>query len=173
MPFHYAYIPPPPYVPNQTWGMPLYPFRIPHYPAWGAPHSSVFDRVAHPAQDRLSAPQFGHQQQVQKDYRTVRSQRPTNPAGGHISTASKRTTKGDVVKICITDVVIQENKEGTMICGESNNTRKKRRYDYKQNSRSKIVHAPMVPIRINTIVKAKIASPKSEREPGKRGGKNI
>jgi hypothetical protein len=46
-------------------------------------------------------------------------ERPTNPAGGHISTSSKRTTKGDIIKIGTTDVVIQENKDGPMIFGES------------------------------------------------------
>jgi hypothetical protein len=44
---------------------------------------------------------------------------------GHIATTSNRTTKGDVIKIGTTDVVIQENNEGPMIFGESTNTNKK------------------------------------------------
>jgi hypothetical protein len=48
-----------------------------------------------------------------------------NPAGGHIATTSNRTTKGDVIKIGTTDVIVQENNEGPMIFGESANTSKK------------------------------------------------
>jgi hypothetical protein len=44
---------------------------------------------------------------------------------GHISTTSNRTTKGDVIKIGTSDVVIQENNEGPMIFGESADTSKK------------------------------------------------
>jgi hypothetical protein len=36
MSYHYTYIPPP-YIPNQMWGMPPYPFGTPQYSAWGAP----------------------------------------------------------------------------------------------------------------------------------------
>jgi hypothetical protein len=50
MPYPYAYIPPP-YVPNQMWGMPPYPFGMPQYPAWGASQTSVFNRLAPPVQD--------------------------------------------------------------------------------------------------------------------------
>jgi hypothetical protein len=95
---------------------------IPHL---GAPQSSVFDRLAPPVQDRLRAPQYGQRAQAQQDCRTTRPQRPTNPAGGHIATAYNRTTKGDILKIGTTNVVIQENNEGPMIFGESANTRKK------------------------------------------------
>jgi hypothetical protein len=63
--------------------------------------------------------------QAQQDCRTSRPQRPINPAGGHISAATKRTTKKDIIKIGTTDVVIQENNEGPMIFGESANTTKK------------------------------------------------
>jgi hypothetical protein len=41
---------------------------------------------------------------------------------GHISIATKRTTKGDIIKIGTTDVVIQGNNEGPMISGKSANT---------------------------------------------------
>jgi hypothetical protein len=58
MPYPYTYIPPP-YVPNQMWGMPPYPFGMPQYPAWGAPQTSVFNRLTPPVQDRLRAPQSG------------------------------------------------------------------------------------------------------------------
>jgi hypothetical protein len=54
-----TWTPPPPYPP-----MP-YPFGMPQYPAWGAPQTSVFDRLAPPVQDRLSAAQSGHQAQAQ------------------------------------------------------------------------------------------------------------
>jgi hypothetical protein len=63
MPYPYTYLPPP-YVPNQMWGMPPYPFGMPQYPASGAPQTSVFDRLALPVQDRLSAAQSGHQAQA-------------------------------------------------------------------------------------------------------------
>jgi hypothetical protein len=91
MPYPYTYIPPP-YVPNQMWGMPPYSFGMPQYPAWGAPQTSVFNRLAPPVQYRLSAAQFGHQAQAQQDCQTTRPPRPTNPAGGHMPAATKRTT---------------------------------------------------------------------------------
>jgi hypothetical protein len=81
MPYQYTYVPPP-YGPNQMWGMPPYPFGMPQYPTWGAPQASVFNRLAPLVQDRLSATQSGHQAQAQQDCRTTRPQRPTNPAGG-------------------------------------------------------------------------------------------
>ena len=56
---HYTYIPLLPYIPNQMWGTPPYPFGIPQYPAWGAPQSPIFDRLTPPVQDRLRAPQSG------------------------------------------------------------------------------------------------------------------
>jgi hypothetical protein len=67
MSYHYTYIPPPPYIPNQMWGMPPYPFGIPQYSAWGAPQSSVFARLTPPVQDRLRAPQSGPRAQAQQD----------------------------------------------------------------------------------------------------------
>jgi hypothetical protein len=76
MPYPYTYMPPP-YVPNQMWGMPPYSFGMPQYPAWG-----VFNRLAPPAQDRLSAAQSGHQAQTQQDCRTTQPPRPTNLVGG-------------------------------------------------------------------------------------------
>jgi hypothetical protein len=81
MPYSYTYLPPP-YVPNQMWGMPSYPFGMPQHPAWGAPQTSVFNRLAPPVQDRLSVAQSGHQTQAQQDCQSTRPQRPTNPAGG-------------------------------------------------------------------------------------------
>jgi hypothetical protein len=81
MPYPYTYLPPP-YVSNQMWGMPPYPFGMPQYPAWGAPQTSVFDRLAPPVQDRLCAAQSDHQAQAQQECRSTRPQRPTNPAGG-------------------------------------------------------------------------------------------
>jgi hypothetical protein len=92
MPYPYTNIPPP-YVPNQMWGMPPYLFGMPQYPAWGEPQTSVFNRLAPPVQDRLSAAQSGHQPQAQQDCRTTRPQRLTNPAGGHIPAVTERTTK--------------------------------------------------------------------------------
>jgi hypothetical protein len=59
MPYPYTYMPPP-YVPNQIWGMPPYSFGMPQYAAWGAPQTSVFNRLAPPVQDRLRAAQSGH-----------------------------------------------------------------------------------------------------------------
>jgi hypothetical protein len=122
--YRYVYIPPPPYVPNQMWGAP-YPFGMPQYPAWGAPQSSIFDRLAPPVQDRLSVSQSGHQAHAQQDCWTTRPQRPTNLAVGHISIASKRMTEGDIIKIGTTDVIIKGNNKGPMIFGESTNISKK------------------------------------------------
>jgi hypothetical protein len=48
-----------------------------------------------------------------------------------------------------------------------------RRYDCQQNNWSKILHAPMVPIGIDMIAKAKITAPQSKGKSGKGGGKNI
>jgi hypothetical protein len=169
MPYQYACVLPP-YALNQMWGMPPYPFGMPQYPTWGAPQVSVFNRLAPPVQDRLSATQSDHHAQAQQDCRITRPQRPTNPTGGHIPTATERTTKKDIIKIDTTGVVIQENNEGPMIFGESVNPKM---YGCHQNSRSKILHASMVPIGIDTVPKAKITAPKSEGEPGKGGGKNI
>jgi hypothetical protein len=76
-------------------------------------------------QDRLGTTQSSHQARAQRDCWTTRPQRPTNPVGGHIATTSNRTTKGDVIKIGTTDVIVQENNEGPMIFGESANTSKK------------------------------------------------
>jgi hypothetical protein len=124
MSYPYTYIPPP-YVPNQMWGMPPYPFGMPQYPAWGAPQTSVFNRLTPPVQDRLRVPQSGPRAQAQQDCRTTRPQRLTNPIGGHTTTTSNSTKKGDVIKIGTTDVVVQQNNEGPMIFGESTNTNKK------------------------------------------------
>jgi hypothetical protein len=93
MPYPYAYIPPP-YVPNQMWGMPPYPLGMPQYPAWRAPQTSVFDRLAPPVQDRLGAAQSGHQTQAQQNYRTTRPQRPTNPIGVMCLQQLKERQKG-------------------------------------------------------------------------------
>jgi hypothetical protein len=124
MTYQYTYVPTP-YAPNQMWGMPPYPFWMPQYPAWGAPQASVFNRLAPPVQDRLSATQSGHQAQAQQDCRTTRPQRPTNLAGGHIPTTTERMTKKYIIKIGTSDVVVQKNNEGLMIFGESANTNKK------------------------------------------------
>jgi hypothetical protein len=72
-----------------------------------------------------SVTQSFHQAQAQQDCRTTRPQRPTNPAGGHIPTATERTIKKDIIKIGTTDVVVQENNEGPIIFGELANTNKK------------------------------------------------
>ena len=70
-----------------------------------------------------SVTQSFHQAQAQQDCRTTRPQRPTNPAGGHIPTATKRTTKRDIIKIGTTDV-IQGNDEELMIFGKLSSTSK-------------------------------------------------
>jgi hypothetical protein len=94
-------------------------------PRLGAPQTSVFERLAPPVQDQLSAAQSGHQAQAQQDCQTTRPPRPTNPAGGHMPAATQRTTKKDIIKIGTADVVIQEDNKGPMIFGESANTTKK------------------------------------------------
>jgi hypothetical protein len=93
-------------------------------PAWGAPQTSVFDRLTPPVQDRLSAAQSGHQTQAQQDCQTTRPQRLTNPVEGHMLAATERTTKKDIIKIGTTDVVIEKESEGLMIFGESANMNK-------------------------------------------------
>jgi hypothetical protein len=93
MPYPYTYIPSP-YVPNQMWGMPPYPFGIPQYPTWGAPQTSVFNRLTPPVQDRLRAPQSGPRAQAQQDCRTTQPQRLTNPAGGAYSYNLQQYEKG-------------------------------------------------------------------------------
>jgi hypothetical protein len=105
--------------------MPSYPFGIPQYPTWGAPETSVLDRLTPPVQDQLRAPQSGPRAQAQRDCQTSRPQRLTNPAEGHTATASNSTIKGDIIKIGTTYVVVQHNNEGPMIFGESANTNKK------------------------------------------------
>jgi hypothetical protein len=125
MSYHYTYIPPPPYILNQMWGMPPYPFGTPQYSAWGAPQSSVFARLTPPVQDRLRAPQSSPRAQAQQDCRTTRPQRLTNPAGGYIATASNSTIKGDVIELGTTDVIVQQKNKGLMIFGKSANTNKK------------------------------------------------
>jgi hypothetical protein len=44
---------------------------------------------------------------------------------GHISTSTKRSTKGDIIKIGTTDIFIQGNNEGPMVFGKSANIGKK------------------------------------------------
>jgi hypothetical protein len=121
---HYTYIPLPPYIPNQMWGC--------HHIHWGyhntppgAPQSSVFDKLTPRVQDRLKAPQSGSRARAQQDCRTTQTQRPINPTGGHTTTTSNRTTKGDFIKIGTTDVIIQEDDKGSMIFDESASTNKK------------------------------------------------
>jgi hypothetical protein len=87
--------------------------------------------------------------------------------------ATERTTKKDIIKIGTADIVIQEDNKGPMIFDKSANTTKKRRYGYRQNSRSKILHASMVPSGIDTVPKAEITAPKSKGESREGGGKNI
>jgi hypothetical protein len=111
--------------PESDVGAPPYPFRIPQYPAWGAPQSSIFDRLTPSVQDRLKAPQSGSRAWAQQDCRTTRTQRPINPAGGHTAIASNRTTKGDFIKIGTTDVIIQEDDKWSIIFDESTSTNKK------------------------------------------------
>jgi hypothetical protein len=55
---------------------------------------------------------------------TTRPPRPTNPTGGHTPAATERTTKKDIIKVGTADVVIQEDKKGSMIFGELANTTK-------------------------------------------------
>jgi hypothetical protein len=92
---------------------------------------------------------------------------------GAYTCSDRKDNKKGYHQIGTADVIIQEDNEGLMIFGESANTTKKRRYGYHQNSRSKILHASMVPSGIDTVPKAKITAPKSKREPGKGGGKDI
>jgi hypothetical protein len=54
--FLYPHVcPPTPYPPTQIWGMPRvysqYPYGMPPHPAWRAPQTFVFDRLALPVQE--------------------------------------------------------------------------------------------------------------------------
>jgi hypothetical protein len=90
--YQYTYIPPL-YAPNQIWSMPPYPFGCHNIPLGGHPKHLYSIGWHLQYKERLSATQSGHHAQVQQDCRTTRPQRPTNPAGGLILTATKRATK--------------------------------------------------------------------------------
>jgi hypothetical protein len=156
MSYHYTYIPPPPYIPNQMWGMPPYPFGTPQYSAWGPPQSSVFARLTPPVQDRLRAPQSGPQAQAQQDCRTTRPQRLTNPAVGYIATTSNSTIKGDVIEIGTTDVIVQQNNEGPMISGKSASTNKKDDTAVNKTANSKYSMPRWCPSRLTRSQKQKL-----------------
>jgi hypothetical protein len=87
--------------------------------------------------------------------------------------ATERTTKKDIIKIGTSDVVIQEDNKGPMIFGESVNTTKKEDTTTIKTADPKILHASMVPSRIDTVPKAKITAPKSKGEPREGGRKDI
>jgi hypothetical protein len=94
-------------------------------PCLGTPQTFVFDRLAPPVQDRLGSPQSGHKAQVQQDCQTTRLQRLTNPIGGHrdeMSIDIKQTTRGNIIKIGTSDVVIKGNNKRPMIFGKSAKT---------------------------------------------------
>jgi nitrate reductase NapAB chaperone NapD len=71
-----------------------------------------------------------------------------------ISIATKRTTKGDIIKIDTTDVVIQGNNEGTMIFVKSAKTSKEEDTGVANKTIDSILHASMVSIGTDTISKA-------------------
>jgi hypothetical protein len=85
-----------------------------------------------------------------------------------MSTCTKRTTKGDIIKIGTTDVAIQGNNEERMLL--VNRPRKMREktpeQPTKQPARST---SPMVPIRTNMVSKVQVVAPKSKGKQGKRG----
>jgi hypothetical protein len=74
------------------------------------------------------------------------------------------TTKGDIIKIGTTDVVVQGNSEGPMIFGKSANTCKKRRHGCQQSSQPKILHARWCPSGLTLSQKAKIAALESKEK---------
>jgi hypothetical protein len=47
--YQYTYLPPP-YVPDQMWGLPPYPYGMPEFPIWGTLNFCI-DRLAPPVQD--------------------------------------------------------------------------------------------------------------------------
>jgi hypothetical protein len=141
-------------------------------PRLGAPQTSVFDRLAPPVQDRLSAAESGHQAQPNKIAGLLGLQGRPIRQGGICLQQLKEQQKKDIIKIGTADVVIQEDNKGPMIflrIGQHN----QKGYGYHQNSRSKILHASMVPSGIDTIPKAEITAPKSKGEPGEGGEKDI
>jgi hypothetical protein len=86
--------------------------------------------------------------------------------------AIERTTKKDIIKIGTADVIIQEDNEGLMIFGESANTTKKKIW---LPSKQPIQNTPCLDGAQQDWhgPKEKITTPKSKREPGKGGGKDI
>jgi hypothetical protein len=143
------------------------------YTAWEEPQTSVFDMLAPLMQDHLSALQSGHQAQVQQECRTTRPQRPTHPVGGHRderSTCTKRTIKGDIIKIGTTDVVIQGNNEGPMIFGNSAKIGKEEDTGAaSKTSNPKYFMPQWCPLGLSRSQKRKL----QRREQSKRGGKYI
>jgi hypothetical protein len=62
-------------------------------PRLGAPQAFVFNRLAPLVQDRLNVTQSGHQTQAQRDCRTTRPQRPTNPGRGAYTNNNRENDK--------------------------------------------------------------------------------
>jgi hypothetical protein len=105
MPYPYTYIPPP-YVPNQMWGMPPYSFGMPQYPAWeGTPNiciQQVGTTSTRPIERRsIRSPGTGPTR-----LSNYTASKADQSGRGHIPAATERTTKKDIIKIGIADVII-------------------------------------------------------------------
>jgi hypothetical protein len=91
MPYQYAYVPPP-YAPNQIWGMPPYPFGVPQYSTWGHPkylHSIGWHLQSRPI-ERHSIWSPGTSPTRLPNYSIAKADQSGR---GHIPTATKITTK--------------------------------------------------------------------------------
>jgi hypothetical protein len=107
------------------------------------------------------------------DYSATKTAQSDRRQGEKISTSAKRMTSGDIIKIGTTNVVIQGNNEGLMIFGKSAKIDEENPQEQPVKLQPKVLHAPMVPIGINTFSKAQITAAKGKREQIKGGRKNI
>jgi hypothetical protein len=96
----------------------------------------------------------------------------TNPTGGHIPIAIKRTTKRDIIKIGTTDVIIHGNNEDPMIFGKSASTSKEGDMTAIKTADPKYSMPRWCPSGLTRSQKQKLQL-KSKGEQGKRSRKNI
>jgi predicted ATPase len=90
---------------------------------------------------------------------------------GHKSTVAKRTTKGDIIKIGTTYVIIQGNYEGTIVFGKSANTSKEEDTTASKTADPRYSMPRWCPSELTRSQKQKIAALESKREQGKRSRK--
>jgi hypothetical protein len=127
MPYQLAYLPPP-YVPNQMWGMPPHTYGMPHYSTLGKLQTFVFDRLTPPVQDRLSPPQSVTRHRSSKDAGLLSHKGRPIRQGAWRENIHKlqENNKWRYHQDRHNNVVIQGNNEGPMIFGKSTKTNEER-----------------------------------------------